>query len=739
MNKQQTQRKPDLSPNPRRELTEHYYSGRSRGKRKEEPIDLTKLPCQKLAIVYKRLSTHEQVRDHLFSLKMQDALADMAKRDGYPEELIYVEDRDLGLSGTLGSDERPGLAQIIELIEQDKAESVYVVHASRLYRDQTLIDGFAFGELCKKHGVIIVTPSMRLNLRDDMHMRVYRMELDWSAQELKIIKERMHGARDFKARQGFYAGGQLAAGFILDTQEGSPTYEKIVPYEPHAEVVRYIFQKAFEHQCRLMPVIRAAKKDGIYFPFFPPELGKEMNHRTGLKFTKKHSRGWIISSSLVRSILSNPVHIGWWLWKSEIINRQNHPPIIDEELFWAIQEMMRSKNKRTWSKTELMPLAGLLFCGEHGDDNGQAENKKPTRITIARSHPRYECYRSYRNGTGDRICLLVKDYVLDLPICTFVVAQCSYANYLEKVLEHLTGLQRQEGQRTVARKQELERIEAEIENLKSHLAITRSPEQASIVLDEIEKKIAQKRTVVAEDADSNQGQAAPAAALSQRDIDRIREFLTNIGDQWDSLTDELKNRFLTSILDSVLIHHKGIDIVAEIRWKTGLVQKLWIRRPYEPHDDAHGWTEQENGVMRSHYADATIPELSQMLPQRTWIAIKHQAKKLELHRKNTDRTRKFPQREWTEQDDEVVRQYYRGEVTIQEAAEILGRSMSAVSFRGLVKLGLKKTKETRQHRKAVEWGVLDDGLGGKTIAQIEDKLEQKNKLSTLGKYCSSCA
>ena len=160
------------------QLTKYYYSGRRSGSNKEESLDSTSLPCKKLAIIYKRLSTHEQVQDHVFSLKMQDALADMAKRDGYPEDLIHVEDRDLGLSGTLGSDQREGLAYVIELIEQDRAESVYVVHASRLYRDQTLIDGFAFGELCKKHGVVIVTPSMRLNLRNDMHIRVLRKELD---------------------------------------------------------------------------------------------------------------------------------------------------------------------------------------------------------------------------------------------------------------------------------------------------------------------------------------------------------------------------------------------------------------------------------------------------------------------------------------------------------------------------------------------------------------------------------
>ncbi|GEM_PF-4925298 len=47
------------------------------------------------------------------------------------QELIYVERRDLGVSGTKGQEEREGLADLIQLIEQGKVESVYVIEISR--------------------------------------------------------------------------------------------------------------------------------------------------------------------------------------------------------------------------------------------------------------------------------------------------------------------------------------------------------------------------------------------------------------------------------------------------------------------------------------------------------------------------------------------------------------------------------------------------------------------------------
>jgi DNA invertase Pin-like site-specific DNA recombinase len=135
---------------------------------------LVRLPLERNAFIYQRLSTHEQRKKSLWSLEMQDALVDQARADGYPDAQIMVEKRDLGISGTKGKEDRPGLAELIRQIEAGTVEAVYVMHISRISRDQTLMDGLEFGELCRQHGVLIVMPTMRLNLRDSMHLRLYR-------------------------------------------------------------------------------------------------------------------------------------------------------------------------------------------------------------------------------------------------------------------------------------------------------------------------------------------------------------------------------------------------------------------------------------------------------------------------------------------------------------------------------------------------------------------------------------
>ena len=89
--------------------TKHTFGGRLRPKAVQPTNweNLVDLPNERIAFVYQRLSKHEQVKQHIHSVKAQDALADAARSDGYPDELIYVGKRDLGISGTKTRESRP--------------------------------------------------------------------------------------------------------------------------------------------------------------------------------------------------------------------------------------------------------------------------------------------------------------------------------------------------------------------------------------------------------------------------------------------------------------------------------------------------------------------------------------------------------------------------------------------------------------------------------------------------------
>jgi DNA invertase Pin-like site-specific DNA recombinase len=152
-----------------------------RAKRKTEPIpynEIGRLELRRYAVVYKRLSTYEQLRTSRFSIERQHNLENIAIQDGYkpempPEEIIKIKEQkgypgfyqngqiiviesDLGISGTKGQEDRPGLAMLIKLIEEDLVESIYIVEVARIFRDCHLITAPSFALLCKEHGVILV-------------------------------------------------------------------------------------------------------------------------------------------------------------------------------------------------------------------------------------------------------------------------------------------------------------------------------------------------------------------------------------------------------------------------------------------------------------------------------------------------------------------------------------------------------------------------------------------------------
>ena len=77
---------------------------------------------------------------------------------------------------------------------------------------------------------------------------MYRREAEDAAEELGWLSLRLHDTKNAKARLGYYAGEPLPAGYVVDERkeledgQPNPAYHTYKKHEPHAEVVRVIFQ-----------------------------------------------------------------------------------------------------------------------------------------------------------------------------------------------------------------------------------------------------------------------------------------------------------------------------------------------------------------------------------------------------------------------------------------------------------------------------------------------------------------
>src|SRR5215210_6240991 len=94
---------------------------------------LTDAHRAKLAVVYVRQSTPQQVAENRESLARQYALADLARDLGWPAERVLVIDDDLGLSGR-SADTRLGFQRLLAEVSMDHVGLVLSLEMSRLAR-----------------------------------------------------------------------------------------------------------------------------------------------------------------------------------------------------------------------------------------------------------------------------------------------------------------------------------------------------------------------------------------------------------------------------------------------------------------------------------------------------------------------------------------------------------------------------------------------------------------------------
>ena len=106
---------------------------------------------RRIAYVYVRQSTMQQVRLRRQSNRRQYELADKARDRGF--ERVEIIDEDLGKSGT-GSEERPGFGRLLAAVCEARAGAVFAMEASRLARNNR--DWHHLLDLCALTNTLVV-------------------------------------------------------------------------------------------------------------------------------------------------------------------------------------------------------------------------------------------------------------------------------------------------------------------------------------------------------------------------------------------------------------------------------------------------------------------------------------------------------------------------------------------------------------------------------------------------------
>jgi DNA invertase Pin-like site-specific DNA recombinase len=201
----------------------------------------------RVAVVYVRQSSRQQVLEHTESTRLQYALAERAVALGWARSQVAVIDDDLGVSAA-AADSRKGFARLVTEVTMGRVGVVLGIEMSRLAR--TGRDWHQLLELCCLSGVLLADPDGVYDPGFYNDRLLLGLKGTMSEAEGYLIRQRMLSCKLAKAERGELAI-PLPIGYVR-----RPSGEVVLdPDEQAQHVVRLVFG-AFRRLGTLNAVLR---------------------------------------------------------------------------------------------------------------------------------------------------------------------------------------------------------------------------------------------------------------------------------------------------------------------------------------------------------------------------------------------------------------------------------------------------------------------------------------------------
>jgi DNA invertase Pin-like site-specific DNA recombinase len=204
----------------------------------------------RLAVVYVRQSTRQQILDHGESTRLQYGLAERAVTLGWPSSRVLVIDEDLGRSGT-NAVGRPGFQRLVTEVTMEHVGVVLGVEMSRLAHSGR--DWQQLLELCALSSTLLADPDGVYDPAEYNDRLLLGLKGTMSEAELYLIRQRMLSGKLAKAQRGELAIA-LPIGYVRKPS-GEAAFD---PDEQAQAVVRLVFSR-FDELGTLHGVLRAGR------------------------------------------------------------------------------------------------------------------------------------------------------------------------------------------------------------------------------------------------------------------------------------------------------------------------------------------------------------------------------------------------------------------------------------------------------------------------------------------------
>ena len=425
-----------------------------------QPSKIADQHLTRLAVVYIRQSTLQQVEKHQESTQLQYDLTDRLEQWGWPPEQILTIDEDLGQSGT-DVEGRPGFQRLVAEVSMNHVGLIVGREVSRLARSCT--DWHRLLELCAPFDTLIADADGVYNPSDYNDRLLLGLKGTMSEAELHMLKERMHSGKLAKAKRGELKF-RLPMGYVWDSDDN-------IVKDPDAQA-RSTVELLFE------TFARQGSINGLLRYLVTHEI--EMPHRRRSKPNKGQLEWRSPNRTTLSNLLHHPIYAGAYVYGRRqsdprhqkpgrpstgrmvvdrqdwhVLIKQNHDGYISWEQFERNIEQLRD-NRAAFGgpvRDGEATLSGLLRCG-------RCDHTMAISYTEA-GNWRYSCCREAIDYGRER-CQSFSGRVLD-ELIEELVLQALEPAALELTLQTIETSQQQREQLQQLWEQKLERANYEVQ------------------------------------------------------------------------------------------------------------------------------------------------------------------------------------------------------------------------------------------------------------------------------------
>jgi DNA invertase Pin-like site-specific DNA recombinase len=534
----------------------------------------------RLAIVYIRQSSLQQVERNNESTKLQYNLVDKAYALGWPANRVIVIDDDLGRSGA-NAEGRPGFQRLVAEVGLDHVGIILGIEISRLAR--SCRDWYQLLEVCALFKTLIADADGVYDPALYNDRLLLGLKGTMSEAELHILKQRMIEGKNAKARRGELRM-HLPMGYVC-----RPSGEIIKDPDEQAQFVIQLVFDLFDRFAAINAVLNYLVRNNIKMPY---------RHYSGLQ---KGELDWRRPNRMsLRDLFHNPIYAGAYVYGRRPTDPRRKKPgrpstgrLIAKPSEWMVLIKNKIPAYISWEKYELnqkqlisnssqgigVPrrgsslLAGLIRCGRCG-------RRMAAMYTNNGNQLRYAC-TSAKVNYGGLSCQSLIGAPLDECIVTQVL-EALKPSALEISLQVAEDIEQERKNLSSHWERQLERARYEVE--RAYRQYNMAEPENRLVARTLEKKweeaLLEEEKLKQEHANFITKQPA---VLSSAERESIRQLASDIPGLWFSptTTSQERQEIIRILIERiiVIVENNTEKVSVEIHWSGGYKTSTCFVRP----------------------------------------------------------------------------------------------------------------------------------------------------------------